>query len=122
MIERTPLVPAKSPRRRKRDSTAHHLDSASVQFRQNPGARPGDSQDCSRGEKHRSFRMQIILRQTATGLLLRDDRGWTSNPSEARLFDSPLTAYRFAKQRGYDKVEVVVLRPDGLLGGTLPVA
>jgi len=65
--------------------------------------------------------MQIVLRQTVSKLFFRDDSSWARSPLEARCFDSPLSAYRYAKTRGLAGVEVVVLLPDGRLGGSLPV-
>jgi len=65
--------------------------------------------------------MQIILRHVATKLILHNDCSWAFGPLGARLFESPLIAYRFAKEKAFAEVEVVVVLPDGRLGGSLPV-
>jgi hypothetical protein len=65
--------------------------------------------------------MQIVLRHIATKLVFQEDWRWTFSPLEARQFESPLKAYRFAKEKAFEDVEVVVLLPDGRLGGSLPV-
>ena len=66
--------------------------------------------------------MQIVLRHLVTKLFLHDDWTWVLTPLEARRFESPLTAYHFAKANAFADVEVVILLPDGRLGGSLPVS
>ena len=66
--------------------------------------------------------MQIVLRQVATNLFFGMDSHWIFTPLDAKFFDSPLAAYRFARARAFAGVEVVLLMADGRLGGSLPVA